>query len=83
MCSSDLGPLVDEGIKALSKAIELKPNDFDTMAYLNLMYRQKAEIESDSDAREADIKQAEDWVAKYVGAKKAAAGAAAASAQPQ
>jgi tetratricopeptide (TPR) repeat protein len=78
------GPLVDEGIKALSKAIELKPNDFDTMAYLNLMYRQKAEIESDSDAREADIKQAEDWVAKYVGAKKAAAaGAAAASAQPQ
>ena len=69
------GPLVDEGIKALSKAIELKPNGYDTMAYLNLMYRQKAEIESDPDAREADIKQAEDWIDKYVNAKKAAANA--------
>jgi len=71
------GPLVDEGLKALNKAIELKPNDYDTMAYLNLMYRQKAEIESDPDAQKDDIKQAEDWVEKYINAKKAAAGGSA------
>ena len=67
------GPLVEEGINALNKAIELKPNDFDTMAYLNLMYRQKAELETDAAARGADIKQAEDWVDKALAAKKATA----------
>jgi hypothetical protein len=64
------GPLVDEGLKALQKAIELKPNDADTMAYLNLMYRQKAEIDADDDTRQADTKQAEDWVDKSVQQRK-------------
>ncbi len=58
------GPLVDEGLKALKKAIELKPNDTDSMAYLSLMYRQKAEIDPDNDTREADLKLADDWVNK-------------------
>jgi tetratricopeptide (TPR) repeat protein len=74
------GPLIEEGINALTKAMELKPNDFDTMAYLNLMYRQKAEIETDADARQADIKQAEDWVDKALAAKKGIAAAASTSA---
>jgi tetratricopeptide (TPR) repeat protein len=65
------GPLVAEALKALQKAIELKPNDFDTMAYLNLMYRQKSEIDKDSDEREADLKQADDWVDKALAIKKA------------
>jgi tetratricopeptide (TPR) repeat protein len=72
-------PLIDEGINALNKAIELKPNDFNTMSYLNLMYRQKSEIESEVDAREADLKQAEDWVEKALAVKKAAAGGGAAA----
>ncbi len=66
------GPLVDEGLKALQKAIELKPNDFDTMAYLNLMYRQKAEIDPDAASREADLKAADDWVQKALALKKQA-----------
>ena len=45
------GPLVDEGLNALKKAIELKPNDADSMVYLNLMYRQKAEIDPDDETR--------------------------------
>jgi len=68
------GPLVKDGLDVLNKAIELRPNDFDTMAYLNLMYRQKAELESDPAARQADLKQAEDWVNKAVATKKAAGG---------
>ena len=67
------GPLVDEGIKALQKAIELKPNDDQSMAYLNLMYRQKAEIDPDDATREADLKLAEEWVDKSLAAKKALA----------
>jgi len=75
------GPLVEEGLKALQKAIELKPNDFATMAYLNLMYRQKSEIDADADAREADLKQADDWVTKAVEIKKAGAEKATSGAQ--
>jgi tetratricopeptide (TPR) repeat protein len=71
------GPLVKEAIDALTKAIQLKPNDFDTMSYLNLMYRQKAELEKDADARDADVKQAEDWVNKALATKKAGAAATA------
>jgi len=65
------GALVKEGVDVLNKAIQLKPNDFDTMAYLNLMYRQKADLEADASAREADLKQAEDWVNKALALKKA------------
>lgn len=65
------GPLVDEGINALQKAIELRPNYFDAMAYLNLMYRQKADIETDNDARDADLKLANEWVTKALATKKA------------
>jgi tetratricopeptide (TPR) repeat protein len=70
------GPLVDEAIKALQKAISLKPNDSDSMVYLNLMYRQKAEIDEDNDTRAADLKEAEQWVDKALAAKKAVAAAA-------
>jgi len=72
-------PLVDEAIQALQKAIELKPSDADAMAYLNLMYREKADYEAEADAREADLKQAEEWVEKALNIKKQAAGQAAAA----
>jgi len=64
------GPLVKEGVEVLEKAIQLKPNDFETMAYLNLMYRQKADLEADASARAADLKQAENWVDKALALKK-------------
>ena len=64
-------PLVEEGLNALKKALELKPNDSDSMVYLNLMYRQKAEIDPDDDTRAADLKEAEGWVDKAVLARKA------------
>lgn len=67
------GPLVDEGLADLQKAIQLKPNDADTMAYLNLMCRQKADIDADDDTRQADLKQAEEWVDKSVAERKAEA----------
>jgi hypothetical protein len=41
------------------------------MAYLNLMYRQKADLEPDAAAREADYKQADDWVDKSIAVRKA------------
>jgi tetratricopeptide (TPR) repeat protein len=42
---SDYGASVDEGIAALREAIRLRPDYDDAMAYLNLLYRQKADME--------------------------------------
>lgn len=64
--------LVDEGLKALNKSLELKPNDFNTMAYLNLMYRQKADIDKSRADREADLKAADGWQQKAMALRKAA-----------
>ena len=42
------------------------------MAYINLAYRRKAEIEcGNDDARKADLQQAQDWAEKSIGARKA------------
>jgi tetratricopeptide (TPR) repeat protein len=66
------GPLVDEAMDSLHKAIDLRPSYEDAMAYLNLAYRRKAEIEcGNDDARKADIQQAQDWIQKALGARKA------------
>ncbi len=71
--------LVEEGIKALEKAVQLKPNDDAAMAYVNLLYRQMAEFAPDDATREANLKTADEWVEKAMNAKKASGAAAAAS----
>ncbi len=66
---------VEEGIAALSKAVKLRPDFGDAMAYLNLMYRERADYECDSPtARAADLKAANEWVDKTMAAKKAESG---------
>lgn len=62
--------LVDEGLKALQKDLDLKPNDSDAMAYLNLMYRQKADLEAETGAREADLKRANELMQKSIEIRK-------------
>ena len=62
---------VNEGIDLLNKAIKLRPDYDDAMAYMNLMYREKADIEcSDPDQQTADLKTADDWVDKTMATKK-------------
>jgi hypothetical protein len=40
------------------------------MAYLNLLYRQKADMETSPDARDADVKLADDLVDKVKAIKQ-------------
>ncbi len=68
--SSKYGQIVDEGIKDLQKAIELKPDYDDAMAYLNLLYRQKADMETDPAARDNDVKLADELVDKVKAIKQ-------------
>jgi tetratricopeptide (TPR) repeat protein len=58
------GKLVDEGITYLKKAIELKPDYDDAMAYLNLLYRRKADMVESAEERASYEKQADDLVDK-------------------
>jgi tetratricopeptide (TPR) repeat protein len=66
------GPIVDEGLADLHKAINNRKDYADAMAYINLMYRRKSELEcGNDDARKADIAQADQWMQKGMDAKKA------------
>ncbi len=74
-------PSIQEGIDVLGKAIELRPDYDDAMAYMNLMYRERADVECDDlAARAADQKTADSWVDKTLATKKAKADKAAAAA---
>jgi hypothetical protein len=65
---------IQEGIDSLNKAIQLREDYDDAMAYQNLMYRERADIECDDEAaRAADLKTADGWVDKAMDAKKAKA----------
>jgi tetratricopeptide (TPR) repeat protein len=62
--ASKYGPLVDEGIADLQKAISLKPDYDDAMAYLGLLYRRKADMVESMDERASLQKQADDLLDK-------------------
>jgi tetratricopeptide (TPR) repeat protein len=53
------GAMVDEGIADLRKAIANRPDYDDAMAYLNLLYRRKADMVDSMDERENLEKQAD------------------------
>jgi tetratricopeptide (TPR) repeat protein len=76
------GPVVEEGITNLKKAIDLRPDYDDAMAYLNLLYRQKADMESTPEARDADTKMADDLVEKVKAIKQQKMNAADKASQP-
>lgn len=62
--ASKYGQLIDEGITDLQKAISIRPDYDDAMAYLNLLYRRKADMVESKEEREALLKQADDLVDK-------------------
>jgi hypothetical protein len=62
--------LVEEGIKNLDIAIKLDPEYDDAMAYENLLYREKADLEDSPEAYRADIEAADTFFAKVVEIRK-------------
>ena len=63
--------VIQDGIAMLQKALELRPDYDDAMAYLNLLYREKGDLECDDPAaRAADLKTADEWVDKTMATKK-------------
>ncbi len=66
--------IIKDGMSMLEKALQLRENYDDAMAYMNLLYRERADLQCDDPAaRMADLKTADDWVDKTMAAKKAKA----------
>ena len=62
---------VKEGIKMLTEVLKLRPDYDDAMAYMNLMYRERADIQCNDDkAYHADTKAANEWFDLTMATKK-------------
>ncbi len=53
--------IVQDGMDALQAAIKLKPDNFDALTYMNLLYREKGKIETDDAKRQEDIAAADKY----------------------
>ena len=62
--------IIDDGTQALEKALALDPEYDDAMAYMNLLYREKADLEDSAAAYKQDIETADKWIDKTVETKK-------------
>lgn len=64
-------PLIEDGMQALKRAMELRADYDDAMAYMNLLYRERAEIECNNKAtRASDLQQANEWTGKAMEIRK-------------
>jgi tetratricopeptide (TPR) repeat protein len=73
----DLDPLlrakiVEEGLQALNKALELKPGYFEAVSYINLLYREKAKMELDPVKKQEYTDTANKYLQEALEMRKAA-----------
>jgi len=70
-------PLIEEGMGMLNQAMQLRQDYDDAMAYLNLLYREQADLAETPAEREELLKTADSWMDRSMAIKKAKAQAAA------
>jgi tetratricopeptide (TPR) repeat protein len=73
----DLNPeqrakIVEEGMQALNKALEIKPDYFEAISYINLLYREKAKIETDPAKKKEFTEAADKFLAQALEMRKKA-----------
>lgn len=68
--AEDVVPLIDEGLQALEKAIEIDPDYDDAMAYVNLLYRERADFAETNDEYDNLLGQADEWVQRALDTRK-------------
>ena len=66
-------PVIEEGIGNMDKALALDAEYDDAMAYINLLYRAKADLEDSPESYRDDIAQADAWFQKVIDIRKAKA----------
>ena len=63
-------PLIEDGMSSLETAIKIDPDYDDAMAYLNLLYRERADISETKEEYEEYNAKADDWVQQALDTKK-------------
>lgn len=64
--------LVTEGLQYLNQALANRSNYAEAMAYVNLLYRRKADVDYQDPAQvKDDVAKANEWAAKALGTRKA------------
>lgn len=63
-------PVINEGIQNLEKALEIDKEYDDAMAYMNLLVRERADLDDTPDEYKKDIETADNWVQKTLQTKK-------------
>ncbi len=74
------GPMIDDGMKNLQKALDIDPQYDEAMAYMNLFYRERADLQDTPDVYKKDIDAADSWLQKALDTRKIKAAKAAAAA---
>jgi len=64
------GPIVDEGMRNLQKAIEIDPEYEAAMIYLNILIRQRADLLDSAEEYKQQIELADSWQNKVMDVKK-------------
>jgi tetratricopeptide (TPR) repeat protein len=64
--------IVDEGLAALNKSVELKPDYFEAVSYINLLYREKAKMEADPAKKQEYVDTANKYLQQALEMRKAA-----------
>jgi hypothetical protein len=72
--------ILDQGISDLQKSLELDPEYENSMAYMNLLIRERADLFEDKAEYDKATTEADGWLAKYLETKKIKAARAAKSA---
>ena len=62
--------LIDNGLEALDKALAMKPEYFEAMVYDNLLFREKAKIQTDANLRAEYTAKADEWQQKALALRK-------------
>jgi TonB family protein len=67
------GAVLESGLRALERALEIDPQYDDAMAYMNLLIRERADLRDTAEEYKRDVAIADDWVMKALATKKAKA----------
>jgi tetratricopeptide (TPR) repeat protein len=64
--------IVEDGLQSLNKAVELKPDYFEAVSYINLLYREKAKMEADPAKKQEYTDTANKYLQQALEMRKAA-----------
>jgi len=63
-------PVINAGLDNLQKALEVDKEYDDAMAYVNLLIRERADLDDSADEYKKDVETADNWVQKAMQTKK-------------